>query len=197
MHWFENEGTNFFRSQFTAHGNCLWRKQMRVKWEKGKEKGKTATLDEDVKENVLCILKAVDLHEIKSCLMQHCMTHPYDFTLLTFSISYNEQVQCYPTWTSSLSVWGFRFFFCFFLSLHPPWQIALHLWSQNKIAYDTKFLGANENELVVSSVMSVDTYKSLTGGKDMCKGHLKKHWSYQIEGKCRDKWQRLWRTNQP
>lgn len=126
-------GYKFFRSQFTAHGNCLWRKQMRVKWEKGKAKGKTATLDKEVKENVLCTLKAVDLHEIKSCLTQHCMTHPYDFALFTFSISFNEQnfdmqivlaqeqqVQSYPIWTSSLSVYEVFVLFLFFVYLILP-----------------------------------------------------------------------------
>lgn len=39
--------------------------------------------------------------------------------------------------------------------------------------YETKCLCANEHELVVSSVMSRDTYKSLTGRKDMWKGRLK------------------------
>lgn len=39
--------------------------------------------------------------------------------------------------------------------------------------YATKLLCANERELAASSVMSRDAYKSLTGGEDMCKGHLK------------------------
>lgn len=59
-------GYNFFRSQFTAHGNCLWWEQTRVKWENGKAKGKTDTV-EGVQRKTSC---ASYKHWIKWCCME-------------------------------------------------------------------------------------------------------------------------------
>lgn len=42
-----------------------------------------------------------------------------------------------------------------------------------------------------------DEYKSLTGGMRACGKGIWKDWSYQMEGKSKDKWQRYWRTNHP
>lgn len=44
---------------------------------------------------------------------------------------------------------------------------------KGKNYYETKCVCVNEHKLVASSVKSRDTYKSMMGGKDVWKGHLK------------------------